>query len=519
MAPADLRRRGRWRARSAGSGTSLVGVSETASTTDRDLTSAPAEPDLLPDGWEMVVGLEVHAELATRTKMFSPARNRFGGEPNTNIHPVCLGLPGTLPVVNEKAVELAIGIGLALNCTIQRCVWARKNYFYPDMPKDYQISQYDLPLNVDGYLELPSGAVIGIERAHMEEDAGKTVHAGDDGRIHGAGYSLVDYNRAGVPLIEIVGRPDIRGPEQAKEYVEELRAILVTIGASDGKMEEGSLRVDANVSVRPVGSDELRTRCEIKNVNSLRSLGRAITYEARRHVQLYQQGEAPRQETRHWDEEAGRTRPGRSKEEAEDYRYFADPDLVPIDPSPEWVAEIKAALPALPKERRDALVAKGAEARAAAIAVGRNLDRLAYAAIEAGADADKVLNHVAHNLAVDGAENLNADHFAALVRMETSSALTSTQAKQVLAEMVDTGNDPESIAQARGFEAMDTGELETLVDRLIADHPDEWQRFTAGDDKDRKKMQGFFTGQIMKATRGQADGKVVNRLLMHRAGG
>jgi aspartyl-tRNA(Asn)/glutamyl-tRNA(Gln) amidotransferase subunit B len=381
------------------------------------------------------------------------------------------------------------------------------------MTKDYQISQYDQPLNTDGELELPSGAVIGIERAHMEEDAGKTIHVGEDGRISGAGYSLVDYNRAGVPLLEIVSRPDIRGPEQAKEYVEELRSILVTIGASDGKMEEGSLRVDANVSVRPRGADELRTRCEIKNVNSLRSLGRAIVYEAKRHVQLYESGEAPRQETRHWDEEGGRTRPGRSKEEAEDYRYFADPDLVPIDPSDEWIAEIKATLPALPKQRRDALISRGGAAAEAAIAVSRDLDGLAVSAIEAGADAERVLTHVRNNLAVDGAQQLDGSHFAELVKMETGGALTATQAKQVLAEMVETGNDPGSIASARGFEAMDTGELESLVDQLISDHPDEWARFVGGDDKDQKKMQGFFTGQIMKATKGQADGKLVNQLL------
>ncbi len=477
------------------------------------------EDGLLPDGWEMIIGLEVHAELATETKMFSPARNRFGGEPNTNVHPVCLGLPGTLPVVNEKAVELSIKIGLALNCTVQRCVFARKNYFYPDMPKDYQISQYDLPLNADGYLELISGATIGIERAHMEEDTGKSTHIGTSGRIHDAGYSLVDYNRAGVPLIEIVSKPDIRGPEQAKEYVEELRAILVTIGASDGKMEEGSLRVDANVSVRPVGSDELRTRCEIKNVNSLRSLGRAVIYEAKRHVDLYDAGEAPRQETRHWDEEDGRTRAGRSKEEAEDYRYFADPDLVPIDPSPEWIEEIRTALPALPRERRQALVTQGAEAAAAAVAVERGLDGLALTAIEAGADPGRVLTHVANNLAVDGAENLDGGHFAELVKMETGGALTATQAKQVLADMVSSGNDPAAIAAERGFEAMDTGELEELVDRIIADNAAEWERFVEGDEKARHKMQGFFTGQVMKATKGQADGKLVNRLLVQKAQG
>ena len=477
------------------------------------------EPGVLPEGWEMIIGLEVHAELATETKMFSPAKNQFGGEPNTNVHPVCLGLPGTLPVVNEKAVELAIRIGLALNCTVQRCVFARKNYFYPDMPKDYQISQYDLPINIDGHLDLVSGGTIGIERAHMEEDTGKSTHIGTSGRIHDAGYSLVDYNRAGVPLIEIVSKPDIRGPEQAKEYVEELRAILVTIGASDGKMEEGSLRVDANVSVRPIGSDELRTRCEIKNVNSLRSLGRAVTYEAKRHISLYDAGESPRQETRHWDEEDGRTRAGRSKEEAEDYRYFADPDLVPVDPSPEWIEEIRAALPALPRDRRQALVDAGADIADAAIAVERELDALALGAIGTGANPDRVLTHVANNLAVEGAAELDPTNFGELVKMETGGALTATQAKQVLAEMVTSAKAPAAIAEELGFEAMDTGELESLLDGIIADHPDEWTRFVEGDEGDRKKLQGVFVGQVMKATRGQADGRLVNELLTKKASG
>ena len=228
------------------------------------------------DGWEVVIGLEVHAELATATKLFSGARNEFGGEPNTNIDPVSLGLPGSLPVLNEKAVELAIRVGLALNCSVQESEFARKNYFYPDMPKDFQISQFDQPINGEGWLELPDGRRIGIERAHLEEDTGKSTHVGGGGRIHEASYSLVDYNRAGVPLIEIVGKPDLRSGDDARAYVSELRSILVAIGASDGKMEEGSMRVDCNVSVRPVGEDELGTRCEVKNINSLRSLGRAV---------------------------------------------------------------------------------------------------------------------------------------------------------------------------------------------------------------------------------------------------
>ncbi len=474
------------------------------------------ESTSLSDAWEMVIGLEVHAELATETKMFSPAVNQFGSAPNTNVHPVCLGLPGTLPVVNGKAVELSIRLGLALNCTVQRCIFARKNYFYPDMPKDYQISQYDRPLNINGWLELPSGHRVRVERAHMEEDTGKSTHVGDSGRIHDAGYSLVDYNRAGVPLLEIVSHPDIRGPEEAKAYVAELQAILIATGVSDGKFEEGSLRVDANISVRPSGSTELRTRCEVKNVNSLRSLGRAILYEAQRHVNLYESGERPRQETRHWDEEGGRTRPGRSKEQAEDYRYFADPDLVPVDPSPEWIEEIRASLPALPRERRAALIDAGGSAETAAIAVDRDLDGLALTAISLGADPVRSLTHIANNLAVEGAHELDAANFAELVKMETGGDLTATQAKTVLAEMLESGRAPLVIAADLGFEAMDTTELETLIDGIIADSPSEWDRFVNGDDKARAKMQGFFTGQVMKQTQGKADGKIVNQILQTR---
>ncbi|MCB1258661.1 MAG: Asp-tRNA(Asn)/Glu-tRNA(Gln) amidotransferase subunit GatB, partial [Microthrixaceae bacterium] len=255
--------------------------------------------------WEMVIGLEVHTELATKTKLFSAAPNEFGGEPNTNIDPVTLGLPGALPVLNEQAVELAIRVGLALNCTVQRSVFARKNYFYPDQAKNYQISQFDLPINIDGWIELPDGKRVGIERAHLEEDTGKSTHIGGGGRIHEADYSLVDYNRCGVPLLEIVGRPDLANGEEARAYVAELRAILVAVGASDGKMEEGSLRVDCNVSVRRRGETELGTRCEIKNINSLRSLVRAMNYEAARQVEVITSGDRVEQQTRHWDESQG----------------------------------------------------------------------------------------------------------------------------------------------------------------------------------------------------------------------
>src|SRR4051794_3145151 len=336
--------------------------------------------------WEMVIGLEVHCELRTATKLFCGCRNAFGDEPNTNICPVCLGLPGSLPVLNRQAVEYAMRIGAALHCEIKPSIFHRKNYFYPDMPKDYQVSQYDEPINVDGWLELPSGKRIGIERAHMEEDTGKTTHVGGGGRIHEAGHSLVDYNRAGVPLVEIVGRPDLRSAEDARQYVDELRAILVATGASDGKMEEGSLRVDANVSVRPVGSDQFGTRCEVKNMNSLRSLGRAIEYEARRQIDLLEAGEKVTQETRHWDEGSGRTSSMRSKEEAYDYRYFPEPDLVPVAPDEQWQTNVSKALPVLPAERRDRLAsAVGIAPAEAATVVTLDLDDLVLSAVAAGA--------------------------------------------------------------------------------------------------------------------------------------
>ena len=315
-------------------------------------------------------------------------------------------------------------------------MFARKNYFYPDMPKDYQISQYDQPTSTDGRLELPDGHVVGIERAHIEEDTGKTTHVGGGGRIHDADYALVDYNRAGVPLVEIVSRPDLRTAEQARAYVRELRAILLAIGVSDARMEEGSMRVDANVSVRPAGSGELRTRCEIKNLSSLRSLGRAIVYEAQRHVDLWSGGERPRQETRHWDEANGRTTPGRSKEDADDYRYFQDPDLVPLAPAAETIAAIDAALPPLPAARRAELVEVGGgavSASDAALLVERGQDGLVRAVIAAGADPGLTATRVANDLAVDDWSPVTPDGLAALVAMEASGRVTATQAKQVLA--------------------------------------------------------------------------------------
>jgi aspartyl-tRNA(Asn)/glutamyl-tRNA(Gln) amidotransferase subunit B len=469
------------------------------------------------DGFELVVGLEVHVELATESKLFSASPNRFGDEPNTNIDPVTLGLPGSLPVLNQRAVELAMRIGLALHCRVQPCIFHRKNYFYPDMPKDYQISQYDQPLNVDGWLELPSGKRVGIERAHMEEDTGKSTHiGGTGGRLHGSDYSLVDYNRAGVPLVEIVARPDLRSADEARQYVNELRAILVALGASDARMEEGSMRVDANVSLRRPG-EPFGTRCEIKNLNSVRSLGRAIEYEARRQIALIAAGDEVRQETRHWDENDGRTHTLRTKEDADDYRYFPEPDLVPLVPDEAWIDRVRATLPLLPAERRVRLadrVAAEPTTGAVAIAVERGRDGLVLAAVEAGGDPARVLVHVEHNLQPDGPDPVAPAALASLTRLEVDGALTATQAKQVLADLVAAGGDgdPAAFAAARGFQAMDTGALEAAVEEAIGAQPDAWAKYLAGEDK----AAGALVGAVMRATKGQADGKAVTALLQSR---
>src|SRR5580704_13785858 len=311
--------------------------------------------------WETVIGLEVHCELATATKLFCGCTNAFGHEPNTNVCPVCLGLPGSLPVLNEQAVELAMRVGAALHCDIRPSTFARKNYFYPDQAKDYQISQYDKPINLNGWLDLPDGFRVGVTRAHMEEDTGKLTHVGQGGRINSAHHALVDYNRAGVPLVEIVSEPDIRSAAQARAYAAELRGILPATGASDGRMEEGSMRVDANVSVRKRGTDAFGTRCEIKNLTSLRSLGRAIDFEIARQIALVEGGESVTQETRHWDEDAGRTSTLRSKEEAYDYRYFSEPDLVALVPDEAWIERVRLGLGPMPAERRSTLVGYFAE--------------------------------------------------------------------------------------------------------------------------------------------------------------
>ena len=479
-------------------------------------TATPAPGPVEGGEFEAVIGLEVHCELATRTKLFCGCRNAFGDEPNTNVCPVCLGLPGSLPVLNAGAVEFAMRIGIALHCEVRPSIFHRKNYFYPDMPKDYQISQYDEPINVEGYLELPDGSRVGIVRAHLEEDTGKTTHLGGGGRIHDAEQALVDYNRAGVPLVEIVSAPDLRSSGQARAYAAELRSILVATGASDGRMEEGSMRVDANVSIRQTGSATLGTRCEIKNLNSLRSLVRAIDHEISRQTEIVRSGGTVVQQTRHWDEEAGRTVALRSKEEAFDYRYFPEPDLVPVAPDAGWQKEVAASLPPMPAERRERLrrlvAPEGAIVSAAqddqiTTVVEQELDRLVTAAVEGGVGPALALARTANEAAADAeaARGVDTRAYRSLLLMEQEGTITATQAKAVLAELLEQGGDPADIARRKGFEAMAADQLAGTVADVVAANPAEWDRFRSGEDK----LAQFFIGKVMKETSGKADGKAV----------
>ncbi len=465
----------------------------------------------LPGDWEMVVGLEVHTELLTKSKLFCGCANNFGSEPNTNICPVCLGLPGSLPVLNREAVEFAMRIGMALHCTIAPSTFHRKNYFYPDQSKDYQISQYDLPINSGGYLDLPDASRVSIERAHMEEDTGKSTHLGGSGRLAGADSSLVDYNRCGVPLVEIVSGPDIRSAAQARAYAQELRGILIATGASDGRLEEGSMRFDANVSVRRRGQP-FGTRCEIKNLNSLRSLQRAIDYEALRQIELIEDGAVVRQETRHWDENLGETSTLRVKEDADDYRYFRDPDLVDLAPDQAWQDRVRAALPPMPAQRRAEVVAllsspSEAQLDAVEVVIDLGLERYVHAVAATGGDASLALARAANEIAADieHVAKLTAAAFTETVAMEQRGELSATQAKTVLARLLVAGGDPRSIAQELGFEQLSADSLGATVASLIESHPEEWRRYREGDEK----LAQFFIGQVMKLTRGQANGKSV----------
>ncbi|MGH8973562.1 MAG: Asp-tRNA(Asn)/Glu-tRNA(Gln) amidotransferase subunit GatB, partial [Acidimicrobiia bacterium] len=462
-------------------------------------------------------------------KMFCSCPNGFGAEPNTSVCPVCLGLPGALPVLNEAAVEFALRVGEALHCRVpETSIFHRKNYFYPDMPKNFQISQYDEPICVDGFLEI-DGEAVGIERAHLEEDTGKTVHIGAGGRIHEADHSLVDYNRAGVPLMEIVSRPDIRSPEQARAYVTELREVLGAIGVSDVKMEEGSLRIDANISLREAGTERLGTKVEIKNMNSLRSLARALEHEQGRQAAVLSDGGSVTQETRHWDEEAGRTHSLRSKEEAFDYRYFPEPDLVPLAPPAEWRERVRVAMPELPAARRRRLVEDwGITDQEAGVLLGSGLADFAGAAVAAGAPAREVTNWVVGDLlarvkesgAAPGALALTPEGLAELVALVDDGTLSRPLAKEVLGAVLAGEGTPQAVVAARGLaQVSDEGELVAVVEGILAASPAEVERYRAGDDKERKKLRGFFMGKVMAATKGRGNPQALNRLLDERLSG
>ena len=481
--------------------------------------------------YEPVIGLEAHVELSTQTKLFCSCPNEFGAEPNTNVCPVCLGLPGSLPVLNERAVELALRLAEALEFDVpERSIFARKNYFYPDMPKDFQISQYESPILADGRLEV-DGAVVGIERAHLEEDTGKTVHVGGGGRIHEADHSLVDYNRAGVPLMEIVSRPDIRSAEQARAYVSELRAVLKAIGLSDVKMEEGSMRVDANVSVRPVGTTELGTKVEIKNMNSLRSVGRAIEHEIERQSAMLDAGERIIQETRHWNEDDGRTHGMRTKEGSSDYRYFPEPDLTPVAPTEEQRARARAALKeiTLPSADRDKLVELGISEQGArtladaglathtatavtSLAVGKARD---VESLELG----PVLAHINETGESPGELRLTGAAMAELADLVAGGSISANQGKEVAAVSLTEGTPPKQVIAERDLaQVSDESQLAAVLDEIVAANPEEADAYRAGDDKVRGKLQGFFIGQAMKATQGKANGQLLKKLLDDRLG-
>ncbi|MEX2618817.1 MAG: Asp-tRNA(Asn)/Glu-tRNA(Gln) amidotransferase subunit GatB [Egibacteraceae bacterium] len=477
--------------------------------------------------YEAVIGLEVHVELSTRTKMFCGCAIDFGGEPNVRTCPVCLGQPGSLPVANRAAVESAIRLGLALGCAV--APWTefhRKNYFYPDMPKNYQISQYDVPICAGGVLEVTvdggKRTQVGITRVHMEEDTGKSTHVGTSGRIHGADHSLIDYNRAGIPLLEVVSEPDIRSADEARAYLTELRAIVRALGVSDAKLEEGSMRCDANVSLRPVGHTVFGTRVEVKNMNSLRSLGRAIEYEVARQTDLLTAGEQVVQETRHWDEGAGATSTLRAKEEVFDYRYFPEPDLVPLEPDAGWIEQLRAGLPELPAVTRQRLTEQqGVPAEQVATLVEADLVPTLEAAVAGGAGPVEAANWLTNELVgwatghgvAPADAPLDGAQLAALAALVRDGTLSTKLGRQVLEDVLAGAGSPAEVVRERGLtQISDTDELAALVDAAIAQNADAADQVRGGN----RKAVGALVGAVMKASKGQANPKLVNELLMQR---
>jgi len=478
--------------------------------------------------WEAVIGLEIHVQLSTRTKMFCGCEVTFGDPPNTHVCPVCLGHPGVLPVTNEKAVEYATRIALALNCRIaERTIFHRKNYFYPDLPKAYQISQYDLPLGIGGYLDVEAddGSTfrVGITRVHMEEDAGKLVHAGGaSGRIDGADYSLVDFNRGGTPLVEIVTEPDIATPEQARVFLTQLRNLVEQLGVSDVNMEEGSLRCDANVSVRKPGQP-FGTKTELKNMNSFRFLQRGLEAEIERQIDLLEFGERVVQATVHFDPATGTVSSLRSKEEAHDYRYFPEPDLVPIELDEAYVERVRESLPELPAARKERLMRryelapKDAAILAANKALGDYFENLAAATGEVRLSATWVLGDLSAYLNAAGIEvcdsAVDAQKAAGLLKLVADGTLSGKMAKEVFEVMAETGKDAAAVVEERGLgQISDAKELEAVVARIVAANPGPAEEFRQG----RERVRGFFVGQVMKETKGQANPQMVNEILRRR---
>ncbi|TLP93433.1 Asp-tRNA(Asn)/Glu-tRNA(Gln) amidotransferase subunit GatB [Nesterenkonia salmonea] len=485
------------------------------------------------EAFEPVMGFEVHVELNTATKMFSSAPNAFGDEPNTNVNEVDLGMPGTLPAVNGKAVESAIKLGLALNCSIaEHCRFARKQYFYPDTPKNWQTSQYDEPIAFDGYLdvELDDGEIfrVEIERAHMEEDAGKLTHAGTSGRIQGADYSLVDYNRAGVPLIEIVTKPITgagrRAPEIARAYVSAVRDIVKGLDISDARMERGNVRCDANVSLMRPGAEAFGTRSETKNVNSLRAVEHAVTYEIRRHAGILSAGGSIVQETRHWKEDTRTTSSGRPKSDADDYRYFPEPDLVPIVTTPEWVEALRAELPEPPAQRRRRLrEAWGySEAEFRDVIAAGLLDEIEQTVAQGASPAVArkwwmgEISRLANARGVDPAAlGVAPATIVELNRLIEGGTINDKIARQVLEHHVDGEGSPEDIVKSRGLEVVsDDGALTAAVEKAMAENPDVVEKVKGG----KLKAIGALIGPVMKETRGQADAGKVKEIVLQTLG-
>ena len=492
-------------------------------------TAAPVKTQ-----YEAVIGLETHCQLKTDTKIFCNCSTEFDTPPNTNVCPVCMGMPGVLPVLNQRVLDYAVRTGLALNCEIaDNSKFDRKQYFYPDLPKNYQISQYDLPIAKHGWLEIeledeagnPIRKRIGITRLHMEEDAGKLVHGGSD-RLSGSAYSLVDFNRAGVPLIEIVSEPDLRSGQEAAEYAQELRRIVRYLGVSDGNMQEGSLRCDVNISIRPLGQKEFGTKVEIKNMNSFSAIARAIDYEIKRQTEVLDSGGTLIQETRLWEEGAQKTIGMRSKEGSSDYRYFPEPDLTPIEVLPEQLEVWRSQLPELPAQKRHRYETElGLSAYDTRVLTDdHGITQYFEATLAAGAQPKQAANWIMGDITgYLNNENLKIEqialtpaHLAELMTLIEANTISGKIAKDLLPELLTQGGSPQALVDAKGLtQISDTAAIEALIDEILNENPEKLEQYRNG----KTKLQGFFMGQVMQRTDGRADPKATNQLLAKKLNG